>query len=223
MKKAVLFTTLCICTLMSAALTGCSDDGGETGDQIAIPTYDFYIRFLSPSGTNILDSLNVCGDAVVRQFSDDELELRCVSSWKNRPVRKLYQSWWRIPEGEADRPFGDPLPQGTVAVFEWGDQLYFDADRPERLDVEYLITLRSRMIFGDDAQHTIKWYAKVLRNIYDAYKCEVDGEPYSLADDPVYNYWSPFWKTELAHPTLVESGSGYIHSIGAVITINVKK
>lgn len=203
-------------------LTGCSKDEGEE-DQISIPTYDFYIRFLSPSGTNILDSLDVCaGQEVSVVTNDEDIILTCISSWKGQPVNKLGQYWWKIPENYQLKFQEGFLPAGTVLHFGWGDNLYHTRYRPNYLEVEYLITLISPRIFKDNEGHTIKWFVKILGNRYDAYKCEVEGKEYSLADDPIYNYWSPFWKPELFAP-FTESESSRIHFIGGVITINVEK
>ena len=208
--------------LAALMMTGCSSDEGED-DQVSIPTYDFYIRFLSPSGTNILDSLDVCaGQELHVTAGDEDIILTCISSWKEQPVNKLGLAWWTIPKNYHWHNQEEVLPEGTVLDFHWADNLYHSRYRPNYLEVEYLITLISPKIFKDNEGHTIKWFVKILGNRYDAYKCEVEGKNYSLVDDPIYNYWSPSWKPELFAP-FTESESSRIHFIGGVITINVEK
>lgn len=201
-------------------LSGCSDEG-EGYDQVYKPTFEFYVRFISPTGTNILDSLGVCeGSQYPVKTSDEDIQLTCISSYKGNPVNKLGQLWWKIPENY-QHPYGDVWPEGTVLLFGWGDQLFF-IDRPDYLDLEYLITIHSKKIFKDDEPHTIKWYLRVLGTRCDAYKCEVEGREYSLADDPIYNYWSPFWDPEFYAP-FTESESSRVHQLGGIITVNVEK
>lgn len=208
--------------LAVAIMTGCSKDEGED-DQVYIPTYGFYIRFLSPSGTNILDSLDVCaGSKYEVVTSDEDIVLTCISSWKGQPVNKLGQTWWKIPENYNWKVDGGVLPAGTVLHFGWGDNFYHTHYRPDYIEMEYLITLISPKIFKDNEGHTIKWFVKVLGNRYDAYKCEVEGKEYSLADDPIYNYWSPYWEP-WALASFTESESSRRHLIDAIITMNVNK
>lgn len=210
-------TVLLLCL---ALLSSCSDDG-EGNDQVYKPTFGFYVRFLSPTGTNVLDSLGVCeGSQYPVKTSDEDIELTCISSWKGNPVHNLGLAWWKIPENY-QHTYGDVWSEGTVLSFAWVDQLFF-SDRLDYLDLEYLITMHSRKIFKDDKPHTIKWYLRVLCTRCDAYKCEVEGREYSLVDDPIYNYWSPFWKPENFAP-FTESESSRIHQLGGIITINIEK
>ena len=199
-------------------MMGCSKDNNT--DDAIFPYMEMYVRFVSPTGTNILDSLDIIGNDVIRRTKDDEIIVRGVSKWWGNPVDTLIQAWQRIPKDYYWQNSEDsPMTEGTVLRFAWADDLYLkEEQRPYRLENEYIINLQSPMIFKNDDIHTIKWYVNVKGNTGDAYRCEVDGREYPIDKDPVYSYRERHYKDPKG-----KLAKDFWHYLVAQITIEVKE
>lgn len=222
MRKYMILATMILGTLM--VITACSKDYPEKYEEnSSYPMAgELYIRFLSPIGTNILDSLNVCGNQGISVKTEDcDIKFTCVNTWNNANM-DMYQrtAWVKIKDGINSiykSNSSAPMEAGSALHYSWQDMpLFFDESHPNVFEYSYVISIHSPLIFKNNDIHTIKWFVWMNGGIHDAYKCEVDGKEYSLAGDAaVYNYWSEFWN-EVSGPY------GRVHDLAAQITINVE-
>lgn len=76
----------------------------------------------------------------------------------------------------------------AMLYLSWNDyKITCTYHREESYDEAYRVDIRSPKIFGNEDEHTIKWYVKVNGGTYDAYRCEVDGKDVDLSQDILYN------------------------------------
>jgi hypothetical protein len=179
-KNKILFIML---TMLS--LIACSSS--EDGVGVTPSFHETYLRFVSPSGTNVLDSLHVMGenDKIVEIGSD----LIAVSGRRASDGEALemttelyYGSKQAADEFEKD--------EALVRVW-WADfNTWNIEDRPNKYNEIYTVTMTSPKLFGNNESHTLAWYVKVVGRTHDAYKCEVDGQEVSLDNDPFYNKYT---------------------------------
>lgn len=138
-----------------------------------------YIKFVSPTGTNVLDSLQVFdfNSEYKKKKMDDDLISITGDRKSDGKILEIDKYLTCVCPYE-----GANLVEETLLELKWWDYNIFDVDKQE-----YTIALKSKKVFGDDDMHYLKWYVNVFGSVYDAYKCEFDGHEVSLADDPVYN------------------------------------
>lgn len=198
-KFKILFIML---TMLS--LIACSSNEDSVG--VTPSRNETYLRFVSPSGTNILDSLHVMGenDKIV-EMSSDLISVRgkCASDGSDLEfINELYYGSKRA---------GDEFEREEALVrVRWYDFKIWDIeDRPNKYNEIYTVTMTSPKLFGNNESHTLAWYVKVVGRTHDAYKCEVDGQEVSLDNDPFYNKYTYEGR----------------HNVNAIITIpcNVNK
>lgn len=149
------------------------------------PSYNVtYLRFVSPSGTNVLDSLNVLEEGIKIQELDPKLITiigRRISDGKAVDLHKELFHASKQAGSEFER-------EETLIKLEWNDFNIWDVEkRDNQYEEIYEIHLQSSQIFCDNATHHLKWYVNVLGREHNAYKCEVDGQEVSLDNDPLYN------------------------------------
>ena len=196
MKTRILFILL-----VASSLFACSEEGSEGDDDMHPFIHKTYVRFISPAGTNVIDSLGVLNMKEERFVFFDKSELMTVSATRmsDGQLLEVNNSAWIWAE-PTDNNYQVPVPDAffpyeeTVAFLEWVD---FNPCNLEKhaysYDEIYEIQLNSQQLFGSTESHTLRWYAKVNGRVINAYKCEVDGQEISLDDDPFYNYTSPYW------------------------------
>lgn len=141
-----------------------------------------FLRFVSPSGTNVLDSLHILesdGNIKMEKIDDDELISICGDRSSDGNALEL-SKYLFYATSQAGAEFEK---EETLLKIEWTDFDIFDVEKQV-----YTIALKSKKVFGDDDTHYLKWYVNVFgRGEYDAYKCEIDGQNVSLANDLLYN------------------------------------
>ena len=174
MKKLLVYMFLLLPFLVSS----CESEGNEN----SLPPADnvTYIRFVSPSGTNVLDSLNVLeGNGDMCEINPEHITFAEHHTQASKPCdfRQYYL--------RTSKQMNYFAKEETIAELHWVD---FDVRRAKAGSTfTYSIEMSGRNIFGDDNVHTLKWYLNVYDGgTFDAYKCEVDGKETDLSRDPFY-------------------------------------
>lgn len=171
--------------LVMASFIACSDNGSND-DNITMCPSSTYLRFVSPSGTNILDSLGVIkrdeNDKII-EVDDDIIE---TSGIRVSDGESLFIANWMT--GTIIEHEGIQTDE-TCLGLHWNDPkaCFTEKDRPWEYDDVYDIQLYSPQVFGDDNIHRLKWYIHVTGQVIKAYKCEYDGQEVNLDNDPRYN------------------------------------
>ena len=172
MKKKIFFASF-MAFAATLFLVGCSNDE-EVKDSYVFHQFDMYVKFESPDGTNGVDSLNLIALKKDSIFSakpynsreDDVVLTRCVRESDGFTIDiDRYNSHWLW--FSANNNLCPALSgQGTLLQHRWIEA--------------YTVYLKAPKIFGDAKERTVKWYVHVRRNIYNAYKCEVNGVEYDF-------------------------------------------
>lgn len=172
-----------IAALLSS-FAACSNEGG--GDQTNPSLNNTYIRFVSPSGTNVLDSLGITMKEKLRvAVTDNRITVTGKRTSDGTPLEFLNEWEWASPIYEPK--FKEE--KGTVLHLFWVDHKTWNIEkRSNSYDENYAIQLSSPEVFGNNEVHTLNWHVKVKGRTHDAYKCELDGKEVSLSDDPFYNW-----------------------------------
>ena len=216
MRKITIYMLLSLFCMMS-----CSKEHIE--DSIPPPHNELFIRFVSPVGTNILDSLGVGGE-LYTQAERNDIQVECINAWDNEVMSLHPLAWCTIPPGyywkgktKEDNTEMPCMTEGTVIYISWTDfNLIGNEKRPANYTATYVVTIKSPEIFGNDEIHTVKWDVKVNGNTFDANNvCEIDGNEYSLVGDALYDYWSIYFGDELP--------SNRHHDIAAQMTMTIKR
>lgn len=190
MKNKNLIFNLLLAIMLLTTITACDkDDNG--GDARNIQSFQFMIKFESPIGTNVLDSLGIqhMNNSIVG-YNLGDLSV----NWKNKennlnPKWSIPDLWWCKTTEE----YGSLNPNfsykgvGTVLCLMLTDINVSERGYPEP-EEEYTITLKSKKIFGNDSPHTIKYYVHIGGCLYNAKKCEVDGKDYPIIGPNTNNY-----------------------------------
>lgn len=145
-------------------------------------THSTFLRFVSPSGTNILDSLGVfekTDSSFLRSANPELITANCI---RNYDAKTLYINKSLVNVTDKFGP--EYQPEGVLLCLEWGD---FNLPDEGKKEVIYDFQLQSPRIFGNDEVHRLTWYVHDLGWDYDAYKCEFDGQEVNLDNDPFYN------------------------------------
>lgn len=198
--------------LFSAIVSvSCNNDDPEPnfGTKTDVMTPEMNIKFVSASGTNVVDSLNFLesyGDKLYCEITsdDDIIKVSCVRESDGKEVwagkKHVYDGtivtmdiyrygWFRPVEGALTEREGTLLELGwadPVASLSISDFDDYPWKRPENYDDSYTIKIQSPTIFGNDKIHTIKWYVHIIYKHYDTYRCEVDGVEFDFKNLPEY-------------------------------------
>ena len=176
--KVVLWTIILLPFLISCS----SEEVGEDNASPAICTS--YVRFVSPTGKNILDSLKVLNpyERKTADFDSDLMDITVIRKSDNESL------WLRKNLFYACEQTGTEYEQEeTVVELYWTDFMVMNIEkRPLNYNDVYEVQMKSPKIFGNNNVHTMRWYIAVTGRAHDAYKCEVDGQEVPLTDDPFY-------------------------------------
>jgi hypothetical protein len=139
---------------------------------------NFFVRFVSPSGTNVLDSLNVLDGSDMVKIKDSQI---------------IDASAYRASNGKDYDSFTNMFIRDNNDYFNYGtDETFFYESFTEfthaKMAADYcVLQMKSNKLFGNDNVHTIKlYYTMLVDSVFTAYKCEVDGEVYPMWNDPLY-------------------------------------
>ncbi len=193
MKKINIIFKLLLAIMLLPIIAACDNDNGEK-DAMFIGPFEFMVKFESPLGTNILDSLQVphMRNSVRSNHLDDlTLEWSNKNNNLNQPWRIPYLAWAHTTEEWASfNPYFSFKGVGSILNVGLTDLSIWDTPNnkyPKR-DEEYTISLTSKKIFGDETPHYIKFYIHIKgKAVYDTYKCEVDGKEQPL----IWRYYNP--------------------------------
>ncbi len=186
MKKVnIIITKLLLAIMLLPTIVSCDEDNGGS-DAMHIDSFVVLVKFESPIGTNILDSLNVQPTQDSTTNNLDGLNV----TWKNKNNNLRDPNWWGKPvlswqhftdSTYSHNPNFSYKGLGTVLYMCLTDRNVSDSDYP-KADEEYTITLKSKKIFGNDSPHTIKYYVHINGGGCGYYtkKCEVDGQNYPI-------------------------------------------
>ena len=186
MKKNFFFASF-MAFATTLFLAGCS--GEDEPNPSPVPWhFSMFVKFESPIGTNAVDSLNFVklGNTLedCRMLYDvkngDIVKARCIRESDGTEIdfselEDSYNSCWvnLLPFGTPEEGRYDATKDGTLLFLRWAEFLRKISE--EESDQAYTIYLKSPKIFGDDEERTIKWYVKVHGNLYNTYRCEVNG------------------------------------------------
>ena len=195
----VKWNVFCV-VLTVLSLIACSSD--ENGDDYATPSMnDTYIRFVSPSGTNVLDSLGIIGkEEVMAEMGTDIISISGIRSSDNKPLEMT--KYWMHVLPEYGQEF---VKEESLVKLHWIDFNVWDIEkRPYEYTEIYKFQLQGSKVFGDNEVHTLDWYVYIKGRRHNAFKCEVDGLEVSLADDYLYNNRSYYsgWRNVTALLTI---------------------
>ena len=173
---------MCVGLIMPLLLS-CSNENEE---EMAVPSCHTFVRFVSSSGTNVLDSLNVLSknEGILLDSATTRLMTINVNRLSDNRSLTLIGKHWLFTSKKSDVN----LPKDeTILELVWNDFKATDTDnRAKRYDEVYEAKMKGPELFGDDQTHTLRWYAHISGKTFDAYKCEVDGKEVELANDPYY-------------------------------------
>ena len=157
-----------------------SCDNVYNEDSLPVISFTVCLRFVSDSGTNILDSLNVKKQECFVLGSSPLEDL--TFEWQNKN-NDLKPNWAKPDFCIYEYPFTNTeymaARNGTVIQALLTDISITDEGpgKNKVRDEEYTIYISSKKIFGNDTKHTIKYYVHITRKAkYEAYKCEIDGK-----------------------------------------------
>lgn len=182
MKVIFIGCKLLLAIALLPIITACDNENVES---MVIASFNIYVKFESPSGTNVLDSLNVkpTMPSDYRRYRLDDLTF----DWKNKEdnLRENWKApglgWYNAEMQESSNPnftfngVGMVLRAYFTDISIWSN----DNDKYPARDEEYTIFIKSKKIFGNETPHTIKYYVHIRGKAqFYAYKCEVDGKDY---------------------------------------------
>lgn len=235
MKKRIILGMLLLSAIISVS---CNNDDPEpgSGTYTLMMTPSMNVKFVSASGTNIVDSLDFLDSYSGRSYqtltADDEIiKVSCVRETDGKMIWADQQhtsdgtvitlafyryGWYRYQAGDSYEKEGTLLnlgwadPVASLAISDFDD---YPWKRPENYDESYTFNIQSPTIFGSDEVHTIKWYVHIIYNHYDAYRCEVDGVELDFKNLPYYSEW--------LSNCIREKNDDYIYSINDCIIIPI--
>ena len=187
--------------LLASLFIACGDEVGPLGDNE--PLYNHtYLRFVSPTGTNVLDSLSIMSpEKWVMELGTDLMSISGIRASDGQTLELTPELFY------GSKRAGDEFDEKGPLVHVWWYDFYFCKEkRPKKYHETYTVTMTSPKVFGDGVSHTLTWYVKVSGRAVDAYKCEVDGHEVSLANDPLY---------------IMDSYEGR-HFVSAIVTVPCK-
>jgi hypothetical protein len=187
--------------VLGSVFIACGDEVGPLGDNE--PLYNHtYLRFVSPTGTNVLDSLCIMSpEKWVMELGTDLMSISGTQASDGQTLELTPELFY------GSKRAGDEFDEKGPLVHVWWYDFYFCKEkRPKKYHETYTVTMTSPKVFGDGVSHTLTWYVNVSGRAVDAYKCEVDGHEVSLANDPLY---------------IMDSYEGR-HFVSAIVTVPCK-
>lgn len=179
---------------VSLFLVGC-DNNNEEKTYTYFDQFMVYVKFVSPVGTNVVDSLgflkNTEREEPFNPATDENIRVTCVRDSDGKPLNFWEPYWTHYFLVEEDWAHDNELKDGTLMRLFWSDDLIECPENApsESYDQSYTVSFRSKKIFGDDNEHFIKWYVHVTGNRYVSYKCEIDGEEYAYKESSRYQHY----------------------------------
>lgn len=197
--KRDLITVLSILCVVSL-LISCTKNNEERDQYVVVP-FHMFVEFEGINGTNLLDSLHIIGDKSLHIIDGDSVEARPVvaadsleiNSYKlsNNKILDVYSIQWirgKASWSDKDRLHIDYGKMGTLLDMRFSDFSIWGSEAKNDFDESYLVTFKSRKIFGNDKIHTVKWYIhKYGKNEYKICRCDIDGVQVSVSDISIYN------------------------------------
>lgn len=171
---------LCIVSFLTMFIS-CNDGN----DDSVTPSHNVtYLRFISPSGTNVLDSLDVIEEGLqMHKIDTDLIRINGYRTSDNQPL-EISKYFYHVSENNGV----EFSREETLIRLDWYDFNIWDVEkRAYQYKEMYEILLFGPRIFGDNDTHQLKWYVNVAGRVHDAYQCEVEGRMISLDDDLIYN------------------------------------
>ena len=223
-----MFLVLPVMTFVSVLLLA-SCSGDEPGGQDAkfLDDCQIFVHFVNEDGTNAADYIKLEKEVTDSTESyiylpiekEGSIQIRCTreSDGLQYDFAKRLAPQTRIElTGEAgwvnnSTPgcYEEFVEAGTLLWIKWADFLVSEPDDPdwprqENYDDVYTFSIRGKKIFGNDEEHTIKWFAHIKRNRFDAYRCEVDGEDFDFKSDRLYReYYNDDYKYAPIGPVII--------------------
>ncbi len=181
---------LAILSLILLFLSGCSNNK----DLPAIYPFDLFIQIEGTNGENILDSLKVSDDKVLRvPFSTKDngyISIRCIRNSDGQEMEVWNTAWFNTRLDSIDSTSINPIEVmalGRILTLSWVDDRVWDTERKKkRYDESYTLYLTSPKFFGTDIPKTIKCYIHVDGNSCDAYRYDVDGKQITVPDNTFF-------------------------------------
>lgn len=223
-----MFLVLPVMALASMLLlVSCSGDEPGGQDYKFVDGSDIYLHFVKANGANAADYVKLekeVTDSTVSYIylpieEEGSVQIRCTresDGLQYEFARRLAPQTRIELTGEAGWVnFSTPgcyeefVEAGTLLWIKWADFLVSEPDDPdwprqENYDDVYTFSIKSQKIFGNDEEHTIKWYAHIKRNRFDAYRCEVDGEEFDFKSDRLYReYYNDDYKYAPIGPVII--------------------
>ena len=184
MKRINIIIKQLLVIMLLLTIASCDKDNNGS-DAMHVDNFEIIVKFESPIGTNILDSLGVQHmNNSIRGYNLGDLNI----NWKNKENNlnyhwsEPYLAWVKTEDWfDSKNPNFSFKGIGTVLYMSLTDFNVSDSDYP-KADEEYTITLTNKKIFGNDSPHTIKYYVHINGGGcgYDTKKCEVDGKDYPI-------------------------------------------
>lgn len=161
----------------------CTESEGPFG----ISDFHLFVRFQNADGRNLADSANVLGNDDIARLKADtvkDLHLRIERMNSGRkPVELGMVDWIKTKSSmnSSDLPNVDYGKMGTMLEIQFFDRSIWDKN--DIRNEVYLLTFNSDKLFGNDENHTIKFYIHIYgRGQYRTYRCEVDGKEVPIDD-----------------------------------------
>ena len=194
MKKSII--RLLGIFMVSILFTGCKDDNGQE-DYAYFDQFMVYVKFVSPTDTNVVDSLAFLKNTEYQEPFDPEtdgvIKVSCVRDSDGKKLQFWEPYWTHFFLIERDLGHDNDLKDGTLMRLFWSDNWISSPENApsETYDQSYTISFRSKEIFGEEEPHTIKWYVHVNKNRFNTYKIEIDGEDYPYKETPRFQHNMP--------------------------------
>ena len=222
-KNCIMLPVMAFAAILS--LVSCSDSNDEPGggDGLALAEFNIFVHFLKEDGTNAADYVKL--EKVVTDSTEnyiylpieEEGSVQALCTRESDGLQcELSKDAGQISSGHAGWVNYSTLDwheelvnAGTLLWLGWVDFLTAfpddpDYNRPDNYDEAYTIVIRSQKLFGNDEEHTIKWFVHVKWNIVDAYRCEVDGDEFDFMNEPYYKkYFHEEWNYAPIGPVVI--------------------
>ena len=167
-----------ILLLAVITMTGCSVEENVSPVQV-----DMYLRLLTPSGTNIADSLNFVPEGVWSSQKTEKGLVNLNVIWHSKGPSFAQETYWIRLSNRGSEKFRDRETMLLVRDLDFVHRLQSCGD----MEI-YEYQISSQKLFGTNECHIIKWYIQIHgEHGIDAVKCELDGQAVDLSDDPYYN------------------------------------
>lgn len=164
----------------------CSCDKSDDEQSTNFCPFETYVRFISPLGNNIADSLNLC----IGEFCDLKggvNEDMCVDVIRESDNKRLIESiydkvgWVKADVEHSTANIFPCLGYGkvnTILGIRYLDHhVWQDNDKIKDFDDVYRIDMTSQVLFGDSEVHALRLFVHIYGcGDFKIYKCEYDGK-----------------------------------------------